>query len=215
MVICILGWKHVLWGLSLLNIFYYAEKWNSNKKPHSLKKRKMMETMTSDIHSMYACVCLYVCVLHVYVCPHVFWGLRVHACICVHMHMCTGVHVCSSVCVHVCTACGWVFVHVYKCSNVQRTAPSHLSVRSHTCFLHRVSPWPKAQPGFCYLHVPSTEITSIHHEIPRRYQFHGDALLLEVKLRSSCLQGKHLTKPLPYRLILTSDGNSQLSVQIA
>ena len=160
---------------------------------------------------MHVCACMCVCCMCM--CVHMCFG----ACVCMHAYVCTCICaqecMCVPVCVYMCVL--HVVGCLYMCINVQRTAPSHLSVRSHTCFLHRVSPWPKAQPGFCYLHVPSTEITSIHHEIPRRYQFHGDALLLEVKLRSSCLQGKHLTKPLPYRLILTSDGNSQLSVQIA
>lgn len=181
MAICILGWKHVVRDLSLLNIFYSAEKkWNSNKKPHSLKRGKMMEILTSEIHSMCKCVCLYVCAracVLVHVCVHMFTCAGAHvfrACMCIHVCVCTyvltrvfacmRVYACvfQCVCVHVCAACGWVLVHVYKSSyRVWRTAFGVTCREPHLFFSQGL--W-----GFCHLYVLSTKITSIHHEIPRR-----------------------------------------------
>lgn len=202
MVICILGWKHVVCDLSLLNIFYYAEKNEIQIRSHIPWKREkwwrpwhlifILCTNACACMCVQAPVCLYMCV-HASTCEHtrtqVFQGLRVHACMCVHMHACPRVHVSVSMYMRVCMCVlrvgGCLSMHVNVHIESRGQPPVSL-VSSHACFSHRVSHWPKTQPGLCSLLLPSTETASLHQEIPRTIPIPWGRVASRVKLRSSC-----------------------------
>lgn len=157
-----------------------------------------MEILTSEIHSMCKCVCLYVCAracVLVHVCVHMFTCAGAHMCsglacaymyVCAHMctHVCLRVcvymHVCSSVCVYTCVVPVGECLHMCIKVHIECGGQPLVSlVGSHTCFLHRVS------EGFVISTFLALRLQASIVRFPGEYQFHGGALLLEVKLRSS------------------------------